>query len=132
MSEVLAQLEKKGGAMSETVLWSNPSPTSNFAYQTLTLNQSIDDFKEIAVYYRLSTANNSRESFVTYTTEEFKKFDMNSTNASGAIGVRAINTWVRSLFYTDSTHVIISSCYALSITDMDNHYTIPTKIVGLK
>ena len=121
-----------GTELKETVLWTNPSPTRDFAYQSLTLNQSIDDFKKIAVYYRLSTANNSRESFVTYTTEEFKKFDINSTNAVGAIGVRATTSWLRALFYTDSTHATIGSCYALATTSMDNHYTIPTKIVGLK
>ena len=134
MSEKLCALRKigGGGTLKETVLWTNPSPTSDFAYQTLTLNQSIDDFKKIAVYYRLSTANNSRESFVTYTTEEFKKFNIDSTNAVGAIGVRSTTSWIRALFYTDSTHVAIGSCYTLSTTSMDNHYTIPTKIVGLK
>ena len=53
MSEQLAQLEKLGGGgtvTKETLIWSNPSPTSNFGAQTISLDLS--DAKAIAIQSR--------------------------------------------------------------------------------
>lgn len=48
------RVPKSGG--SETTLWTNSSPTSSFSNQDISLNQSIDNFKYIAIYTRASTS----------------------------------------------------------------------------
>ena len=119
--------------MSETVLWTNPSPTSSFTSQDISLSQSIDDFDEVVIYFRLSTTDNT-ESFVKYSVEEFKKF-RESTNAVGTITSRAGATsavWVRAIFYYGSTTVHFAHSWQTGNNSAINSNTIPTKIVGLK
>ena len=63
MSEKLASIEKKGGGkMSETVLWTNPSPSSNRSgTNTITLSESYEnyDFIRIKFKYVASTSASS-------------------------------------------------------------------------
>ena len=40
-----------GGMLEETVLWTNPSPTSDFAAQTVTLSDSISNYDYIKFEY---------------------------------------------------------------------------------
>lgn len=121
-----------GGALSETVLWTNPSPTSNLSIGNKTLSQSVDNFKKIRVYYRLSTSN-STTSYVTYDVEEFKKFLLAGTNAAAGIAYRAPNiSYVRTFYYVDTTTISFGSCYKLRATSTDDSLIIPTKVCGLK
>ena len=48
MAETLCQLEKKGGGkLRETVLWTNPSPTTAFPITRQALSNSTDSFSYI-------------------------------------------------------------------------------------
>ena len=52
MSEKLCTLRTKGGGggkYTETSLWTNPSPTSSFSGQTVTLSDSVSNYKYIAI-----------------------------------------------------------------------------------
>lgn len=133
MSEKLCALRKIGGGMSETVLWSNSAPSSSFIGQSVTLNQSIEGFKEIRFYFRCTTTN-SKESFVTYSVEEFKTYLLSQTTFSAALSYRhnGTQTYVRTVFYTDSTHIYVGGAYYFQTGNTDNTTAIPTKIVGLK
>lgn len=45
-----------GGSESETLLWENPSPSSSFAEQNVTLSSSVDNFKKLRIeFYRTTT-----------------------------------------------------------------------------
>ena len=52
--------------MSETVLWTNPAPTTNMTSTTITLSQSISNFDFVKLYWRVSTSNNT-ETYNLYT-----------------------------------------------------------------
>ena len=47
-----ANIETKG-----TILWTNSSPTSNFAAQTITLNETLDNYDCYEIIHRQSTSN---------------------------------------------------------------------------
>jgi hypothetical protein len=46
-----------GGSESETVLWTNPSPTSSFAAQSVTLSDSLLNYKYLKITYRSANTN---------------------------------------------------------------------------
>lgn len=137
MSEKLCALRKIGGGteLKETTLWTNATPSSSYAGGTITLSQSIDDFIEVAVYFR-AYKTDAIESFVKYTVEEFKEFIStgSTTHAIATISARrgTSASYVREAFYYDGTSIIFGACNIVRTTSTDNNYVIPTKIVGLK
>ena len=76
MAEKLASLKKKGGggntpASTETVLWTNNSPTSTFANQTVTLSDNISDYDYLCFEYRSTTGSSAKTSKVFVKTTDF-------------------------------------------------------------
>lgn len=121
-----------GGTMTETQLWSNSAPTSNFSSGNRTLSQSVDDFKKIRVYCRLSKSN-STTTYVTYDVEEFKKYVLAGTNLAAGVAYRSPSiSYARTFYYVDNTTIFFGSCYKLSTTSSDDSLIIPTKVCGLK
>lgn len=60
MAEKLCQLKKKGGSSSggaETLLWTNPSPTSSQAMSTITLSDNYTNYDLIKVEIRRTTGD---------------------------------------------------------------------------
>lgn len=140
MSEVLAQLEKKGGDMSETVLWTNPTPSSNFGETTITLSDDINNYKYLKVVWKKSTS--SAEYITTIVSvDEFKT----STNAgSGSAryafsycsiyykGTGSTNSGIRIFRYDTDTTINISQALGYNGSNVDNSIDIPYQVMGLK
>lgn len=141
MSETLCTLRTKGGGggeqYNETVLWTNPSPSSNFATQTITLSDSLDNYEYVGVSWAYSTSaqtgsNTNREVMLV---EDFKKAiePASTTRTNPIIGSRGTNsTYARSAFYVSSTQVLFGNAFALNATGTSNAYSIPLQVVGIQ
>ena len=136
MSEKLCALKKIGGGtkeLTETTLWTNSSPTSNFAYQTVSLSDSMDNYDFLAFYWRISTSNAS-ETHLIIPVSEFKKEDNTLTlTFKSLIGVQYnAATYARLLAYISETQSVLGTAYQLGGSATNNSLIIPTKIIGMK
>jgi hypothetical protein len=103
------------------VLWTNPSPTSSFAEQTITLSSGNYDFYEIYCTYNGSTASQYANGFKTI---KGKGLIISEHGYGTDLSVR------RKVDYTDATHLYISGAYAGANTD--NGYLVPIYVIGYK
>ena len=123
---------KGSGAMTETVLWTNQSPTSAFAAQNVTLSESIDDYNAIRIYWRLSTSD-STTAYIDVPKESLKTLSYASGHACIALNAYVSTLiWLRIMSYVDDTKINFSTSYRVNNTGSNTSYAIPTKICGLK
>lgn len=123
-----------GGAMSETTLWTNSTPTSSFAQQIVTLSQDYTQFDLIRVYYRASTSS-TVEKYVEFVPDLLSGATLPSSEgnlipticsyANGFGGARMLR-------HDSNTTVQITHNYYLNSATQRNQNTIPIKICGLK
>lgn len=124
-----------GGALSETTLWTNNSPTSNFTSQTVTLSDGISNYKYIAFIVNMSTS--VTDVSITFTFDASKITDWTSSDYRPLLGVYYTNNYYyyRVLTYVSNTSLTIGACIrntASSAAGTNNAGVIPVKIVGLK
>ena len=137
MAEKLASLKKKGGGNTpvptETVLWTNNSPTSSFANQTVTLSDNISNYDYLCFEYRSTTGSSAKSGKVYVKTTDF-------TNAgSGAntcqLGTYARNSsdvgYTRVATYASDTTITFSHSIRAGSSGQDDTSAIPTKISGI-
>ena len=134
MSETLCTLRTTGGGggrYTETSLWTNPSPTSSFATQDVTLSQSMDDFKYLA--FKVSNGSANFKAIVSVV--EFKNMPLSGANAFAIFPGNANsagNTYfARFVTYKNTTTVNITTGYQVGGTSQNNTYAIPLEILGL-
>ena len=141
MSEVLAQLEKKGsGDMSETVLWTNPTPSSTFGDSTITLSDDINNYKYLKIVWKKSTSNAEYITTIV-SVDEFKT----STNAGAGSaryafsfcsiyykGTGSTNSGIRIFYYVTDTTIKMSQALGFNGSNVDNSVDIPYQVIGLK
>lgn len=118
--------------MSETTLWTNSAPTNDFSAQTVTLSDSIQNYKAIRIYYRISKTVSD-----TYYVDFPKELVLNSLNANDKpnMVIAAINsnlTYIRIIRYDSNTTYEIKDAYRINASGTQNAAVIPTKICGLK
>lgn len=134
---ILPMIMGSGGSQyTETSLWTNQSPTSNFAAQTVTLSDSIDNYKYIAIKYAFN-GQLQTESYVSTmiaAVDDVKKWGYNTGahHAVDAIGVQNSTnyTYTRACFYISSTSIRFADCYQTGSTS-NNAIAIPLEILGL-
>ena len=130
MSEKLCALRKIGGGMSETVLWTNPSPTSVLADSTkMNLSESMENFNFLKATARARTTNADTISVI-MSVEDFKK-----TSSTNPVLMRFpiyANGYIRLLRYDNNTKINISRAFIAGGGDEDNANVIITQLVGLK
>ena len=141
MSEKLCTLRKKGGGggkYTETSLWTNPSPTSNFSGQDVTLSESIDNFKYIAVKFKSTTTSSSDSQMATviYKVEDIKKATSPSAalqpvSAFGNLNSGNTNYNYRYIVYKGSTTLFIANAYSINASGNNSALAIPLEILGL-
>lgn len=118
---------------SATTLWTNPSPSSNFSGQNITLNQGISNFNFIRIYWRVK-ASVSTEKSIIVSASDFPSFDASNNVNALLIGIRG-NSGAnsgRAIRYISDTSLGISAAYALNQANSGTDSSIPTKIIGLK
>ena len=138
MAEVLASLKKIGGngeQYTETSLWTNPSPTADFATQTITLSDSISNYKYIGIKYCYNKTNTSIIDTVIYKTEEVRASVIDSGIDHNAImlGIQASNNYAysRIVGYVSDTSIKFTVGYRLSASGSSTNACIPLEILGI-
>lgn len=117
--------------LTETTLWTNSSPSTSFSDQSVTLSESVENFKYIAFYVRTSESDNT-ESYVICDVDELKTYIASGTHPELCMASRVNNQqFTRMVFYVDTTHIKYDNAYELTGAPTRNSYVIPTKIVGL-
>lgn len=121
-----------GGALSETVLWTNPSPTTNFPASTVTLSANFRNYKYLKIYFKHSKSASDPERITI-----FRASDIHDTNTNVMmIGTRQAtgNARVRGVTSTSDTNIIFSLSYQTQSSSQSptGDYCIPLKISGLK
>lgn len=135
MAEKLCTLRKKGGGggrYTETSLWTNASPTSSFAAQVVTLSDSIDNYKYIAIKYKFDTSSNV-EGSVIFLVSDIKKSVQGVDTIVPCIGAspQGVANYARRVFYTSNTKIRIEIATAMNKTGTSTAYVIPLEILGL-
>lgn len=139
MSEVLASLKKIGGngeQYTETVLWTNPSPSNNFAAQTITLSDSLSNYKYIGIRFKIhnthaSTPNATGIMLVSEFVQNRKNTGTDRRNI--LVASQNINnaTMARNAWYDSDTSIEFSVAYQISSTNTNTSYVIPLEILGI-
>lgn len=126
-----------GGSLAETELWSNPSPSSDFAIQSVTLSQSMDNFTYIKMLYAYDKSTLTNTGIVIIPLTSFNPIEtVGYTNScigahvSSSQGIR-----IRTFGKVDSTTIRINSCLRATSGTAGgtfNSQCIPLKIYGMK
>ena len=103
------------------ILWTNSSPNSDFAEQTITLSSADYDFYEIYCAYNNTTASQYTNGFRTI---KGKGLIISENGYGTDLSIR------RKVDYTDATHLLISSAYGGA--NIDNGYLVPLYVIGYK
>ena len=116
------------GGSTETVLWTNNSPTSSFAVQTVTISDDYTNYDYLEFYFRSTTSDDTEYRDIIPTSVLAK-----STSASTCTIGNSSSSKIRSrgIYATSNTSIRISDCYPLNSTSASNTSVIPTKIVGI-
>lgn len=122
-----------GGALSETVLWTNPSPTANFASQEVTLSDDMTNYQYVALYWKYNKAG-TKDIKMIIPVDDFIYTSVETAKNLPKIfmGSRGTNTFVRDMAYISNTTVTFSNAVRVNIAGNDSSYCLPTKICGLK
>lgn len=103
------------------ILWTNPSSSSSFAEQTITLSSGNYDFYEIYCVYSNTSGSHYANGFKTI---KGKGLVISENGYGTDLSVR------RKVDYTDATHLLISSAFGGA--NIDNGYLIPIYVIGYK
>ena len=140
MSEKLCTLRTQGGGggakQTETVLWTNSAPTSNFAAQTVTLSDDINNYDYIAVTYYCSPSLTQGARAIR-SVADFKKGVYNTKNVpemclSYMDGSSTPNPMFRPVLYASDTTVRFYDCVTKGSSTVYNGYLQPLSIIGIK
>ena len=145
MSEKLCTLRTKGGGggakQEETVLWTNSNPTdsSGFANQDVTLSDSLTDYDYVKIRYAYAYNDTGSTFESVYSVSEFVKTSAPVTfGFSGCTNVtHRSNSYFydRRIIYKTATSITFGSCMgykASTAAAVSNIFNIPLSIVGIK
>lgn len=119
--------------MTETVLWTNPSPTSDFTSQTVTLSDDINNYAFIKIQFRRSIGDSTTANVI-YAIEDLKKYVGNGS-LFGAMSLWSGTTssFARRIGYVSDTKISISSLTQIGGNSAAGQSSgAPTQIIGMK
>ena len=119
--------------LKETVLWTNPAPTSSFALTDINVG-TIADYDYIIIEIRSSVSTDIRRRFY-YKTSDLVNYTSNTVEP--IIGIYSTNGYFyyRAVVYIDTQTIRIANCYRntpSSTAGQNNEAIIPTQIIGIK
>lgn len=123
--------------LTETTLWTNSSPTANFAAQDVTLSQSMRNFDYLKVTYKLEkTSSDVLGCAIKPVSEIVNTVTQVSTgdHFGISIGYSGSGARLRLLLYKSDTTLNITTNLAVasSSTADRNNQLIPMQIIGIK
>lgn len=116
--------------MSETVLWTNPSPANAMGTTTVTLSQSMADFKYIKFVYRISTSDSSTASLI-MSVEDYQN-SSTTTYRLTMLSYYSAKQWVRTANRVSDTSIQFEIAYRINGQENTNVVSIPQQVIGLK
>lgn len=109
----------------ETVLWTNPSPTTAFAQQAISL-PDLSPYTHLKFYLRESTSDNKSWSVI------FKITDITSKGMPlGQAIDSSSKTFYRGTQALSGNSLTIRTCFQVNTTGNNNSLVIPIKASGL-
>ena len=143
MAEKLCTLRTKGGGggatQTETVLWTNQSPSSDFAAQTVTLSDDMNNYDYLKVSYENYNAGagtndpyNIYISVSDFKTSRYADSTRHNTFTFGGIYAPSNNCYTRQMVYNTDTTVKFGTCTQIGGTSASGNNSIPLQIVGIK
>jgi len=126
-----------GGDLSETTLWTNPNPSASFSAQTVTLSQSITNFKYIAFTYARNIDSLSDVHRVIYPVSDVQKWATSSSEVNKTYGMiiargSSGNSYNRPIFYASDTTINFRNSTLFSNSTIFNGSNVPLAIIGMK
>lgn len=140
MSEKLCTLRTKGGGggkYTETSLWTNQSPNVAFAAQTVTLSDSISNYKYVAIYYKYAgTTDGVNDPMPVIVPVDKFKTSLKNNSTRHNILVLGVETngnvgWTRNVFYASDTTIEFDTGYRQNAASSSGDICVPTEILGL-
>lgn len=120
-----------GGGGSETLLWTNPSPSNDFTYGAVTLTGGhVSDFSEIKLVYKIDKSSTQYEHIAKFDTDAF--IGSVNENRVGICGQDITATYGRMMYYTDETHISFGQSLQIYGSSIYNNKLIPLYIYGVK
>ena len=125
-----------GGGMTETVIWTNPSPSSSFSEQDIALSNDYNNYDLIKIYYKISSADTIADissSYIYIPMEDFLK-TLYSFTPQILYGLAAIKNGyqyhraIAANNYNGKRWISFYTCYRAQVSASYNGYCIPTKI----
>ena len=114
-----------GGGLTVTVLWTNPSPTASYTTGTITLSQSLANFRYYGVICRAGKNSNTNvpitispvsDNAYTYMCTDVNRRRQFSVNSNTTLSVGHCTKW---------------ATYGSSTTANDDNYLLPYQIIGI-
>lgn len=121
-------MQKFGGGMNSTLLWTNPSPTADFAEQTVTLSESISDGDFVLFNYKRNKSDTKTYSFIIPVATLLEAFD-NYAFVFGGGGDGGFARWMSA---HSASQINISAGKAVASTGSFPAYIIPVSIYKLR
>ena len=138
MAEKLCALRKKGGKApqyTETSLWTNPSPSADFAAQTVSLSEGMSNFKYLAVKFKALKGQTDSDAIRTVvsvedlgkigTTASVPNVRLGGTNSAGTA------SYSRSFYKASDTTITFNAALGHNTQATANSVAIPLEILGI-
>lgn len=132
----ITKMESSGYAYTEssgeTTLWTNSAPSNNFYSSTVTLSQSIANFKYIIVYFRPIKASYGSETRVIVSRSELEAAIAMTGTARFALACYYSNTNFSRVFSEGTgTSISFGGCWKQATSSSQaNEFCVPTRICG--
>ena len=119
-----------GSSVTETLLWTNPSPTSDFAYQTTNLTGGkLSDFEELKIVYKIDKSSALNVHYAKFDLGAF--IGSSNENRVGIAGQDSAATFNRMLVYDSDTTIFWGNSLQVYGTGTYNNKLIPLYIYGV-
>ena len=122
--------KNRGGTLKETTLWTNPSPTSNFDTQDVTLSDDYTNYDYVKFYVRTSTTNATLGEVI-YPSNMLTQSTANQ-GIQCFMGARPSSNYVRLLRHVANNKIHIHIAEPPASSGSSTTAAIPTKITGCK
>ena len=141
MSETLCTLRGAGGGggrVTETILWTNSAPTTDFTAQAITLSDDINNYDYISINFAYATSYNAGDcnSSFLVSIADLKKNGYNTSTRHNisAMGVQnqSNTNYSRMMFYVDATTLRFGGCFQVGSSTASNANCIPLVVKGIK
>ena len=126
-----------GTEPTETLLWTNDSPSTARSSLNATLSQSLQNFQKIRVEYSYNTSSESASFYVVFPVKNASgtyMFPSGNTAQRMSIGLNNAsgNAFVRQFYVSDDTTIHFNNAYRVNASGNTNTNLIPWFIYGIK